>query len=438
MLSSPHISVGIMAESQLSFTFNTPYSTGNKTTNGPGVASVKEGHVHVAMANGSHFEGLELLFSSTEGNFSVDEVTIGVDFHWEAREQQTFQGKLKLIVEEDKVRLINVLDIEDYLCSNISSEMSATSSMALLKAHTIMSRSWLLAQLDKSKKNQKEYNSWIETKDERTKWYDREDHTLFDVCADDHCQRYQGITRIVSPLVKEAVDATRGQVLMFDGKICDARYYKCCGGITEEFDTCWEPIKHTYLQGVIDAQDEPKNLQLDFSIEENAKAWIMDNPPAYCKVEDRNILKQVLNDYDQATPDFYRWKVHYTQAELAALIRERSGIDFGDIIKLTPLARGTSARIYRLKIEGSKRTFIIGKELEIRKTLSASHLYSSAFATTYGKEVAGVPESFTFHGAGWGHGVGLCQIGAAVMADQGKSYHEILAHYFRGATLRSL
>lgn len=433
-----NISVGVMAEERLAFTLNSCYRHNAATVNGQGTAFLKDGRVEAVMADGQSFVGTSLLFETDNGDFSVEGVTIGVDFHWESKEQQTFQGNMKLIIEGDKVRLINVLDIEDYLCSNISSEMSATSSIELLKAHAIMSRSWLLAQLLKSKRDAKPYQTWVETPEERIKWYDREDHDTFDVCADDHCQRYQGITRIVSPLVRKSVEATRGQVLVYGGEICDARYYKCCGGITEQFDTCWEPISHPYLKGVVDFDDEPNGYKLDFTSEENARTWIMSNAPAYCNVQEGAILKQVLNDYDQTTHDFYRWKVYYSQEELSALVKERSGIDFGDIVRLTPLSRGSSGRIYRLEIEGTKRVFILGKELEIRRSLSSSHLYSSAFVVDYGKIIAGLPKSFTFTGAGWGHGVGLCQIGAAVMADEGGGHKAILEHYFRGSKISQL
>jgi len=429
------ISVGIMAEPKLLFTFNTPYSFDKQVINGQGEATVEDHTIKVLMHDGQMLKGEELLFSADDGNFSAEGVTIGVDFHWESQEQQTYQGNMKLIIEEDKVRLINVLDIEDYLCSNISSEMSATSSMELLKAHAIMSRSWLLAQLAKSKRSETTFNSWVETSEERVKWYDREDHDTFDVCADDHCQRYQGITRIVSPLVREAVESTRGQVLRYDNEICDARYYKCCGGITEEFDTCWEPIKYPYLQGIADADVAFKDFNLDFSSEANARVWLTSDAPAFCNVQDRAILKQVLNDYDQTTHDFYRWKVTYSQEELSTLIKSRSGIDVGNVISMTALHRGVSGRISRLRIEGTKRSFIIGKELEIRKALSASHLYSSAFVVDYGVVKDGVPQNFTLIGAGWGHGVGLCQIGAAVMADKGYDHKAILKHYFRGAVI---
>ena len=427
-----------MAEHTFAFKLHTPYTYRDQNYQGTGSARIKEGSIIVKMENGESIIANELILKTKDGHFSVEDVTIGVDFHWESKESQTFQGDMKLIIENDKIRLINELSIDDYLCSNISSEMSAMNSMELLKAHTIMSRSWLIAQLEKSQQTDKPYKAWTETKDERIKWYDREDHDTFDVCADDHCQRYQGITRIASPLVKKAIDETRGQVLVYNNKVCDARYYKCCGGITEEFENCWEPIKHDYLQGITDFDLDHKDLKLDFSSEENARSWITNNTPAYCNIQDSAILKQVLNDYDQTTQDFYRWKVTYSQEELTALIKSRSGLDLGNIIKLTPLARGTSARIYRLKIEGTKKSFIIGKELEIRKTLSPSHLYSSAFVLDYGKMIAGLPESFTLSGAGWGHGVGLCQIGAAVMADKGFDHKEILQHYFRGSKLKSL
>lgn len=429
------ISVGIMAQSKLSFRFNTTYHIDKNSITGQANAQIRDGKIEVIIGKQTFLQN-EFLFTTNDGNFSLDNVTIGVDFHWQKKEQQTFQGNIKLIIEDDKVRLINILDIEAYLCSNISSEMSATNSIELLKAHTIVSRSWLLAQL--AKRNQpKNYNSCIETDEERIKWYDREDHTLFDVCADDHCQRYQGITRIVSPLVKEAVEATRGMVLMSNNEICDARYSKACGGISERFDYCWEPVNYPYLQAVIDSDSKPE-LSTDLTIEKNAEQWILNNPEAFCNTQNKQLLRQVLNDYDQDTADFYRWKIKYSQDELSEIINKRSGIDFGQIISLTPLSRGTSGRIYRLKIEGTKRTIIVGKELEIRKWLSKSHLYSSAFVVQYGKITNNIPEIFTLIGAGWGHGVGLCQIGAAVMADKGYNYKEILFHYFKGAEIQNL
>ncbi len=432
------ISVGIMAEAEIHFTLHSDYTLHDKIINGRGHAKYQGDKITVLMDDGQNFSANDFHFSSLQGTFTVEGVTIGVNFHWENKETQTYQGDLIFIKENENIRFINQLDLEDYLCSVISSEMRSTSSIELLKAHTIISRSWLLAQIDKSKAPKKEQiPSCNETDTERIKWYDREDHTTFHVCADDHCQRYQGITRILSPLAQEAVTATKGLVLMYDDKICDARYYKCCGGITERFDSAWEPINYPYLQAVRD--DDNKNIEpIDLTQEDQAKSWIMGQPSAFCNVQDQKILSQVLNDFDQSTHDFYRWQVTYSQEELSELIKKRSGIDFGQIKSMTPLSRGTSGRIYRLKIEGTKRTFIIGKELEIRKALSSSHLYSSAFIIEYGKLKDELPQNFTFHGAGWGHGVGLCQIGAAVMADKGYTYEEILQHYFKNSQLKNL
>ena len=434
MLKDFKISVGIMAEEQLRVSFLDVYSCDNREFTGTWDARVAKGQI--VFTNGTEeYNAQSFFFSAEDGSFSVEDVTIGVNFHWEAKEVQSFQGNLKLIVEGEKVRLINELSIEDYLCSVISSEMSAMSSIELLKAHTIISRSWLIAQIEKSQK-EKTYNSYVEDDEERIRWYDREDHDTFHVCADDHCQRYQGLTRQLSPLVKQAVDATRGVVLKYDGEICDTRYYKCCGGMTEEFDTCWEPESYHYLKGIVDNDSMPLGLNIDLRNEENAKAWIMSNPEAFCNVTDRAVLSQVLNDFDQSTLDFYRWKVEYSQSELSELIKQRSGIDFGEIKELISLERGSSGRIYKLKIVGTKRTFTLGKELEIRKILSTSHLYSSAFVVEYGESVDDIPQKIALYGAGWGHGVGLCQIGAAVMAEKGYNYKQILAHYFRGADLQ--
>ena len=366
-------------------------------------------------------------------------MTIGVDFHWQRDEDQSFTGKLKFIVENGKLTAVNILSVEDYLLSVISSEMSATSSAELLKAHAVISRSWLLAQMDKTarlKAGAEKYTTSFMTEKELTKWYDREDHSNFDVCADDHCQRYQGITRASTPEVEQAINETYGLVLMYGGAVCDARFYKCCGGITELFENVWEPVSHPYLQMVIDNDRAPAGFETDLTLEENAVRWIKGNPPAFCNTNDREVLSQVLNNYDQETTDFYRWKVIYTQQELSDLVKSRTGIDFGTITDLEPLTRGVSGRIIRLKIKGDKKELIIGKELEIRKSLSKSHLYSSAFCVEKSVDTAGV--KFILHGAGWGHGAGLCQIGAAVMGAKGYSYEQILIHYFKNANLKKI
>jgi stage II sporulation protein D len=371
-----------------------------------------------------------------ESFFTLHDVTIGVNFHWQRKENQNFKGNLRFIIEDEKVTAVNILSIEDYLVSVISSEMSATSSMELLKAHAVTSRSWLLAQIEKSKKlgkGNRDYNTSFITDDELVRWYDREDHFNYDVCADDHCQRYQGIRRITNPAVEDAIMKTYGEVLVDGGNICDARYSKCCGGASEVFENVWEPVHHSYLQKVIDNQIPPKGFDPDLQVEASAKKWINGNPDAFCNTSDKKVLKQVLNDYDQETNDFFRWKVAYTQDEISDLIKSRTGIDFGTITDIIPLERGTSGRIIRLKIEGTKKTMIIGKELEIRKALSETHLYSSCFFVK--KLPSGDKFRFILHGAGWGHGVGLCQIGAAVMGSKGYSYKDILTHYFRGAKL---
>jgi stage II sporulation protein D len=361
-------------------------------------------------------------------------VTIGIGFHWERKEDQVFKGGLKFVTENSMVRIINILSIEDYLKSVISSEMSATSSLELLKAHAVSSRSWLLAQIEKSKMVSRSgscYETVIRTEKEYTKWYDREDHDQFDVCADDHCQRYQGITRSSTALVDQAVSETMGELLVHQNKICDARFSKCCGGITESFEHVWEPTNHPYLQSLVDNDRNPPGFDLVVDSESAARSWILGNPEAFCHTNDRAVLAQVLNDYDQETNDFYRWELRISQENLGLLIQRRIGLDFGTVLDLIPVERGGSGRLTKLKIVGSKMTMTIGKELEIRKALSESHLYSSAIV--FDKEVTNGTTTFIINGAGWGHGVGLCQIGAAVMGNRGYTYSQILAHYFKGA-----
>lgn len=377
---------------------------------------------------------------SENGFFELKGVTIGVNFHWERKEDQRFSGALHLIVENGKLTAVNVLPVEDYLLSVISSEMSATASLELLKAHAVISRSWLLAQIDKNKRITEEHEDYKACEeggeDEMIKWYDREDHVNFDVCADDHCQRYQGITRQSTERVRDAIKATWGEVLTYGGELCDARFSKCCGGVYEEFENCWEPKHYDYLEARRDGEDE-MNFP-DLTKEAAAEEWILTSPKAFCNTTDKQILSQVLNNYDQETTDFYRWMVEYTQEELAALILKRSGVDYGQILDLQPVARGTSGRLYKLKIVGTKKTLTIGKELEIRRTLSPSHLYSSAFIVERHDVTDGVPGKFVLRGAGWGHGVGLCQIGAAVMGEKGHNYKEILLHYFINANITTL
>lgn len=386
-----NVKVGILKAQEIRVVFHSAYLLDGKTFVGE--------HCFTPMAE-------ERLFvpADSSASFTLKEVTIGIGFHWERKEEQTFCGALLLKMEEGQVRAINVVPVETYLTSVISSEMSANASLELLKAHAVISRSWLLRILNENVNHNN--NPKLSTQNSQLstiiRWYDNEAHVGFDVCADDHCQRYQGVTRQSNPNVVAAIEATRGQVLMYEGKVCDARFSKCCGGMTEVFESCWENICHPYLVA---------------------------KPDPYCNTSDKRILSQVLNNYDQETTDFYRWEVHYTSEELNDLVRRKSGIDFGRILDLIPMERGASGRIITLKIVGEKRTVVVGKELEIRKWLSESHLYSSAF------EVEKREDGFVLHGKGWGHGVGLCQIGAAVMGDRGIPYTEILSFYYPHAEL---
>ena len=433
-MNDPLIHVGILQQQpEIHFTLLSAYKLKEKTV--PPGEYLVETEGEKILFNKEIFE--EITFESDDlhsDSFQLKDVIIGLHFHWERRENQRFQGGLKFIMEENGITAINIVTLEDYLKSVISSEMSATSSEELLKAHAVISRSWLLAQIEKNKEIKDKYQTSFVTPTEIVRWYDREDHANFDVCADDHCQRYQGITRQTTSLVNKVIDETHGQVITYDHIICDARFSKCCGGIMESFENVWEPLAHPYLQGKADYTDDAPLP--DLTVEENAEEWIRSSPPAFCNTEDAAVLTQVLNDYDRETADFYRWKVVFTQEELSALIRERSGIDYGEIIALEPLERGTSGRIIRLKIIGTERVMTIGKELEIRRTLSPSHLYSSAFVVDVEEEnEEGIPQRFTLTGAGWGHGVGLCQIGAAMMAAKGHSHTAILEHYFPHTTI---
>ena len=438
---APEIQVGIFSAEEITFTLNDLYQDISGTFSATGNWIAKCSEDKLILLNGKQ----ELSFKKTlvlkpvdtvKASFTLHAVTIGVDFHWQRKEDQVFRGNIKLIIEENIITVINVLSVEDYLISVISSEMKATSSAELLKAHAVISRSWLLAQIEKSRtigKDTKKYETCFRTDDEIVRWYDREDHQNFDVCADDHCQRYQGITRASTPIAVQAIEVTFGEVLTFNSAICDTRYSKCCGGVTEVFENVWEPVNHPYLQKVIDNPVDQPGYDLNITDEENAKKWILGNPDAFCNSSDKKVLSQVLNDYDQETNDFFRWKVTYTQDELSDLVKYRTGIDFGSITDIVPLDRGSSGRIIRLRIDGTKKTMVIGKELEIRKALSKTHLYSSCFFVV--KCVNDKESSFILHGAGWGHGVGLCQIGAAVMGAKGYSYRDILTHYFRDAIL---
>ena len=442
----PNVNVGIVSGQKIHFSLNKPYLAKGEMVTGEQEVAFSEGGI---LWNGNQYSSLTFHPQSADASFSLSDVTIGVNFHWERKETQTFLGTLHLVVESDKICAINELPVERYLESVISSEMSATSSLELLKAHAVISRSWLLAQMKKRREVAESGNnffSFVKKDDRLIRWYDREDHTIFDVCADDHCQRYQGITKETSPHVAEAIRQTKGQILMDGDDICDARFSKCCGGVTEEFQYCWEDTPKNYLSSVRDIIQGVKSVGSaspaplpSLQDEAAADAWIRSNPPAFCNTTDKKILSQVLNDYDQETADFYRWKVTLTQEKLKQLLDEKLKMNFGDILDLQAEERGKSGRISKLRIVGTEKTFVIGKELEIRRALSDTHLYSSAFVVDRCDiDEKGVPQRFDIIGAGWGHGVGLCQIGAAVMGEEGFDYDAILLHYYQGAEIKKV
>ncbi|MCM1520919.1 MAG: SpoIID/LytB domain-containing protein [Lachnoclostridium sp.] len=429
----PSVSVGLMTAPKVNFSLTGIYSTENHDiVSGRQEAEMSDSGL-TFLWNGANYTSLIFTPSSVEGDsFEVDDITIGVKFHWERRENQRFRGALKLLADNGAITVINIVDVEEYLRSVISSEMSAKASINLLRAHAVISRSWLMAQLEASDGDNNAGREVVirDIPGERIRWWDRSNHSLFYVCADDHCQRYQGIGRIIRPEAASAVDDTRGEVLTYNGKICDARFSKCCGGALETFDTCWDDTPHPYLRAVRDNLSE--SPLPDLSNEEKAREWIMGSPEAFCNTSNERILSQVLNAYDRETADFYRWEISISRQELSQLFTAKTGVDLGMILSLTPLKRGKSGRISRLEVKGTAGSIIIGKELEIRRALSTTHLYSSAFVV----ETAG--DTFRFRGAGWGHGVGLCQIGAAVMGDRGFSYREILSHYYKDTEITRL
>ncbi len=425
----PKIRVGIMAAREIRFCLNDSYTDDRSSFEGEMCISAVQGRLNW---NGVLIDSLTLKPNEHGATFTLHDVTIGIGFHWERREEQTFSGQLKFIIEDGLVRAINILSVEEYLTSVISSEMKPTASREFLRAHAVISRSWVLAQLRSPYRTVQTADKAEPTHghilDRIIKWYDHDQHTLFDVCADDHCQRYQGRTRIISAAAQAAVKDTFGQTLVSEGHLCDARFSKCCGGITEQFETCWQDEHKPYLVALRDSSINEGVLP-DLTVEKNARQWILSGPKSFCNSADGNILSESLNGYDLETPDFYRWTVQYTTAQISDIFRRKSGLDIGDIIDMRPIKRGPSGRIYELEIEGTKSTVTIGKELEIRRTLSESHLFSSAFI------LEKTQDGFIIKGAGWGHGAGLCQIGAAVMAAKGYTYREILQHYYPHTTL---
>ena len=437
-MDEPKIKVGICdGYPEVSGCLNGVYRSGGSSFTGEFVCRPLGGVVVLSDAFGRELlRGPEIrLTADRSGTFILHEVTIGVRFHWERREAQTFPGDLTFLPAGTGVlAAINELPVEEYLASVVSSEMSGGAPYAFLKAHAIASRSWLVAMLERrggvwEKGGYREPAAPREG--EVVRWYDREDHTRFDVCADDHCQRYQGITGRVAGRAAEAVRETRGVFLIHGGAICDARYHKACGGMTENFATCWEEVAVPYLSSVSDSATP----QAPIRTEADAERWILSCPDVSCRTNDLALLRRILPAFDRETADFFRWQVSYPREELEAILRSKSGIDFGVLRGLVPLERGPSGRIRLLRVEGSKATVVVGKELEIRRWLSPSHLYSSAFIVRTTREPSGAPARFTLYGAGWGHGVGLCQIGAAVMAEKGFSAEEILQRYFRGAAM---
>lgn len=441
----PWLNVGVLTDNIIKFELYGDFGSilTNKILSGVFTAELKNNKIVCKGTNITLESDDEIIFEPSDPvseSFLIRDVIIGVKFHWERREKQRFNYFLKIIKNGNQLTAINYLPVEAYLTSVISSEMSARCSINLLRSQAVVARSWLLAQLQNKEKEKVKDPALkpIRTNEELITWYDREAHTLFDVCADDHCQRFQGVTKVTTETAFKAIKDTRGIVLISGDEICDTRYSKSCGGISESYENVWEPVKYDYLQPVVDYKFEPETFDLDLRKEENAVKWIKSNPPAFCNTTDPKILNQILLDYDQETKDFYRWKVDYSQSELSNLLKEKLGIDFGNIIDLIPVERGYSARLIKLKIVGTKASLIIGKELEIRRVLSPSHLYSSAFFVEKENLVEGIPQKFILRGAGWGHGVGLCQIGAAVMAEQGYQFDEILIHYFPNARIKKI
>jgi SpoIID/LytB domain protein len=444
MQSEPQISVGIATENNIVVDLFGEFRAAgvNKRFSGGYSAVISNGNISIVQEGTEIISSHSFLFEPHDidiSSFVLREVTIGKGFHWERKEKQRFHGKLQLIQENGLITAVNIIPVEAYLESVISSEMSANSPFEFLKAHAVISRSWVLAQVEKKNSPAgSKFESITSTDDEYIRWYDREDHENYDFCADDHCQRYQGVTRILNDKVLGAVESTRGLVLQHEGKICDARFSKCCGGVSESFENVWEPVKHPYLTRIYDYKYEQDIFDLDLTKEHAARKWIKSFPQAFCNTNNTKLLSTLLPEYDLETKHFFRWTLDYSQEQIARLINSRSGFEFGDIIDLIPVQRGQSGRIIKLKIIGSKKTLTVGKELFIRKILSDSHLYSSSFVVEKHGIENGIPGMFTLYGAGWGHGAGLCQIGAAVMSSAGYRFDEILSHYYKNSLIHKI
>ncbi len=445
-MTEPIISVGIKISEKISFVLFGDFHIDEteSTYNGICKVEIRQGKLYCAVNDMPLILADQIIFSPSyfaSEYFTLRDVVIGSKFHWEKKEKESFRGSLKLFVVDKKIYAVNLINLEEYLRSVISSEMNAKCSFSFLKAHSVISRSWLLSQIENAKARgsiMTNVNHGYENESEIIRWYDREDHQYFDVCADDHCQRYQGITKIDSMHALDAVDQTAGLVLTYKESICDARFSKCCGGISESFENVWQDTPHQYLSSVIDYKYEPDEMELDLRIELYSREWINNSPDVFCNTVDKKVIDQLLPEHDQDTKDFFRWSISYSQAQLSKLIAEKTGIDFGNIVDLIPIERGRSGRIIKLKIIGTNRNLIIGKELEIRKALSKTHLYSSAFYVQKLNIVNDIPEEIILHGAGWGHGAGLCQIGAAVMATRGYNFDEILLHYYTDAKISKI
>jgi len=444
MQKEPSISIAIVSENMIEFDLLGEFhiAGNNKKFSGSFSAELENNKIKITRENTPLLLEDEIIFEPSDidiTSFVIRDVRIGKYFHWERKEKQRFHGILRFIIEGDKITVINILPIEAYLESVISSEMNPNSPFEFLKAHAVISRSWVLAQINKKNNFEKpKLKSFTQTEEEYIKWYDREDHENYDFCADDHCQRYQGVTKIINDKVLEAIEGTRGLVLKHNNEICDTRFSKCCGGMSESFENVWEPIGHPYLASISDYKYEQDIFDLDLKKENAARKWIKSFPQAFCNSNDTALLSSLLPNYDLETKNFYRWTVEYKQEEISQLINSKSEFDFGQIIDLIPIERGSSGRIYKLKIVGTKKTIIVGKELEIRKLLSSSHLFSSAFIVEKLDIENEIPGTFILYGAGWGHGVGLCQIGAAVMSSSGYRFDEILSHYYRNSIIQKI